>query len=708
MKKRLGLFGVVFALFLIANVSAGIYFSQPEQTYNLGDEIFNNIQIEPIGVGFLKVNLVCEENSLNIFNGIPIEGQAEIRFPLTTTYIQNISGDCYFLGSYDGEDKRSREFKISKELSIQLDIDSLFAEPGEEIIVSGNAKRLNGEGVDGEVEVRIRGLLAVVVEEVEEVNETEINETESNETEEVEEVDSVVYDSGSFSGVVQNGIFSVSLSLANDVPAQDYKIEVLVYEKLDNQKTSQGLELANLKISQVLKDIDVALNEQSLSPGDSLNFKPMLLDQTGRNIDGDVTVIITNKKSERVFEKIAKSEETINYEIPSEMAEGYYELKAKSKNISVIKKFYIQKKSIVSLELRNKTVIVTCVGNVKCDKPIQIELNGKPFVKDINLKIGESQEFRLSGVSGTYDIKISDGETELVQEGVILTGNAINVKEIGSGFISTPIVWIFFIIILGAGALFIFKNVLKKKSIAYPFKGKFKGKFKREKKVADLTIPKSSDTTKEEKPKEKEDKPKVEDSPITNQAEQVLVLQGQKSQAAVLVLKIKNKLTDVSKESLEKAVSIVYEKKGAVYEQGDFIYIIYSPLMTKSFKNEAEAAKAAEKIKLVLQEHNKKFKDKIEFGMGINSGNIINKVENKKLKFTALGNLISGAKKIADSSNEQVLITEEVYKKGINEIKAEKKEMEGKEVYEVRHVVDKDKNKEFIAGFLKRMAGEKK
>ena len=331
MKKRLGLFGVVFALFLIANVSAGIYFSQPEQTYNLGDEIFNNIQIEPIGVGFLKVNLVCEENSLNIFNGIPIEGQAEIRFPLTTTYIQNISGDCYFLGSYDGEDKRSREFKISKELSIQLDIDSLFAEPGEEIIVSGNAKRLNGEGVDGEVEVRIRGLLAVVVEEVEEVNETEINETESNETEEVEEVDSVVYDSGSFSGVVQNGIFSVSLSLANDVPAQDYKIEVLVYEKLDNQKTSQGLELANLKISQVLKDIDVALNEQSLSPGDSLNFKPMLLDQTGRNIDGDVTVIITNKKSERVFEKIAKSEETINYEIPSEMAEGYYELKAKSK-----------------------------------------------------------------------------------------------------------------------------------------------------------------------------------------------------------------------------------------------------------------------------------------------------------------------------------------------------------------------------------------
>ena len=90
-------------------------------------------------------------------------------------------------------------------------------------------------------------------------------------------------------------------------------------------------------------------------------------------------------------------------------------------------------------------------------------------------------------------------------------------------------------------------------------------------------------------------------------------------------------------------------------------------------KNEVEAAKAAEKIKLVLQEHNKKFKDKIEFGIGINSGKIINKIEDKTLKFTALGNLISGAKRIADSSNEQVLVTKEAYERGINEIKAEKK-----------------------------------
>ena len=79
--------------------------------------------------------------------------------------------------------------------------------------------------------------------------------------------------------------------------------------------------------------------------------------------------------------------------------------------------------------------------------------------------------------------------------------------------------------------------------------------------------------------------------------------------------------------ALERAVELVYRKKGAVYEQGDFIFIVFSPLMTHTQKNEIEAAKAAERISLVLKEHNKRFKDKIDFGIGINSGQMINKVE---------------------------------------------------------------------------------
>jgi len=81
----------------------------------------------------------------------------------------------------------------------------------------------------------------------------------------------------------------------------------------------------------------------------------------------------------------------------------------------------------------------------------------------------------LTGSNAEYDIKITAEGTELSQNRVMLTGHAVSVDEIGNGSLAalgSPIVWIFFIIILGAGLLFLFRNVLKKKSFAYPFKRK--------------------------------------------------------------------------------------------------------------------------------------------------------------------------------------------------------------------------------------------
>jgi len=194
----------------------------------------------------------------------------------------------------------------------------------------------------------------------------------------------------------------------------------------------------------------------------------------------------------------------------------------------------------------------------------------------------------------------------------------------------------------------------------------------------------------------------VKGAVVPSQANQVLVLKGHKSNAAILVLKIKNKIGKHEKESLEKAIEHVYNKKGAVYEQGDFIFIVFSPLMTKTTKNEVEAAKVAQKIINVLKEHNRKFKNKIDFGIGINSGEIINKIEDGKLKFTALGNFVVIAKRLASNSDRQVLVTKNSYEKGISEIKAEKIKLSEGEVYEVRRVVDSENNKKFIKGFLDR------
>ena len=710
--------GLLFGVLLIVNVSAGIYFSQPEDAYNLGDTIINDITVNPVGEGFLEVGLVCDDGGVGVFNSVPIEGNAHIEFPLTTAYIQNISGDCYFLAIYGGMSQESRKFQISKSLNVRLDIDSLFAKPGEEIIISGKVERLNGELVNGgiEIDIPLLNLIESNDEDNNENNETGTNETGTNET---ESESIIIYDSGKFYGKVIDGGFSINLALTRDMPAGNYRIDVLAYEELSGSRTSEGVAIANLRIEQILSRVDVLLSLQNLDPGQDFNFKPRLLDQSEGIITDEVSVIITDGALNRIFEKISLSEETLEYNIPTNMSSGYYEIEVSNGGLSEKKRFYINEKEIVSLELSNNTLVVTNIGNINLNEyPIQIDLNGKPFVKKVSLFLGEKKEFKLTG-DGTYDIKVSDGSQEISANSVVLTGHAVGVKGINEGgslAMSAPMIWIFLIIILGGIGLFFLRNIFKKKSFAYPFKEKLKGKFSKNSKTLELKARnEETDKSKEFKGNKhgvKDDKNSKEDVKGFNvvskgQAESVLVLDGQKSKATVIVLKIKNKLTKEAKQGLEKSIEHVYEKKAAVYEKGDNIFIIFTPLMTKTFKNEKAGASAAEKIMMILNEHNKKFKDKIDFGIGIHSGNIINKMVDKKLKFTALGNIITGAKRLADSSDKKILMTKDTYENAINDIKAVKKKTKDGEVYEVQKVIDKEKNKEFIQGFLGRMEREK-
>jgi len=713
-----GLFFMI--LISLSFVNAGIYFSNIESKFNLGDILDLNVRVDPIIEGYLlKSELICGGSSVIVFNNMPNEeGNVNIKLPLNEHTIKEVSGDCYFSSEYAEDIRESPNFEISKRLIIYLNSESFFANPGEEVFISGSAERLNGALVNGEVEISIP-LLSLLESLDKETNEDESEDNESNEdeesdsdeeseeeTEEETEEESLNIDAGKFYGKVIEGEFSMGFSLPEDTPAGDYRIDVLVYEESFNQRASEEIAMANLKIFQILKNIDIALNNQNFDPGTNVEFKPMLLDQTGVSINDEVSVVIINKDSERVFEKIVKSQETVQYNVPTDLSTGYYEVEASSNDVNIVKTFYVNEKEIAVFEIINNTLIVTNIGNIPYKKDIEVELNGKPFVKKVDLELGESMKFKLTGSNEEYSIKVSDGESEISQGGIMLTGHSVSVDAINEGGVvgalTNPIVWIFLIMILGVGLLFLLRNIFKKKSFAYF------GKFKKKNKDVDLGKRKKGDEKVSDK-KSSDIREKVE-SKVTpsalvppSQAEQVLVLKGHKANASVIVLKIKNKIGKNEKQSLEKAIEYVYEIKGAVYEQGDFIFIIFSPIMTRTTKNEIEAAKAAEKIELVLKEHNKKFKNKIDFGISINSGEIINKVEDKKLKFTALGNFIMVAKRLAEASDKQILVTKESYEKGISEIKAEKRKIAGGDVYELRQVLDTKKNKKFIQGFLKRM-----
>jgi len=656
MKKSL-ILGLVVALFLITNISAGISFTQPQQSYNLGDVIETEVSVNPILEGFLKIDLVCD-SSINVFNGLPDDaGKVKIKFPLTASYIKDLDGSCYFLAGYPEVSEKSDSFEISKVLDVILDIDKFVSNPSDEIIVSGSVKRLNGNGSNGEVEITIPLLNG---------------------------------DNQTFSGKIVNGIFNINIKLGDNTPAKTYTLNILAYEKDSLDRiTSEGTAVGSLKINQILKKADIAMVLQTINPAETLEFKPMLMDQSGEEIIDDVGVVIADSNMNIILQKTVKSSETSEYKVQSNLTSGYYDIKVSSKNISATKKFYVNEKAIANIEVVGDMLIVTNIGNIVYEKDIEVMLNGVSFVKAVKLNIGEQKEFRLSG-DGEYDLQASDGEVSISQGGISLTGNVIGVKEIKKGLVAlnTPIIWIFFIVILGAGLLFAFRNVLKQKSFAYHVREKFGFKPKNNSGTGQASFG--------ENIKQSYIPIKI---PFSNKAEPVLVMDGDKTPVAILVIKIKNKLNDSNKESLKQITELISERHGAVYEKGEYLTIIFSPIVTKSYQNEIAAIKTAGAMRKAIIESNHSSVEKIEFGMGIGSGEIINRVERGILKFTALSNLIPSIKKLAEDSKQKVLLTKLAYEKAGVSVKAVKKE---KDVYQVTGVFDAEKNEKFIKGFLER------
>ncbi|MDD5193624.1 MAG: hypothetical protein PHF67_03490 [Candidatus Nanoarchaeia archaeon] len=687
------IFGLILVFSLITQVSAGVTFSGIDSVYNLGDVIDLNVQASPVLEDYLlKVDLVCDEKTVIPFNLMPdAQGKAEIKVPLSYNTVTQMSTNCFFSGDYGGEVVKSRKFEITNKLRISLATESYFIKPGEQVEIKGTIQRQNGIGINGNIQITV----PLMNLNLESLIENITNGTFGNETSEL--IDSSV-DNGMFTGNVVNGEFLIVIDLAKETPAGNYRIDITSYEtSAAGKKMSEGTAVANLKVFQVPTRVEVALSNQNFNPEEEIAFIPELLDQSGVAINDDISISIYDSKQKNIFEKIVKSGESVKYKVPSNLTSGYYDLIVSSGELSSTKKFFVNEKAIVSFELKNQTLVVKNIGNIPYNKDIQIELNGKPFIKRVELAIGEIKEYYLSGTNQDYDVKVSDGEKEMSQQGVPLSGNVVGIDEGGTTFITSPVFWIFLIIILLILAFFFFRNSFKKRSMAYPWDKKkkhleSKGKHEGEKhnEIRDLlNIPKSN-------------------SVAPSEAEQVLVSKGYKTNVAVAILKVKNSLGKHAKDAVENALQGVYARKGAVYEHGEYVYIVFSPIVTKHMQNELAAVKSSHEIASLLNEYNQKFNEKIEFGIAVNSGEMINRVEDRKLKFTGLGGVLPTAKKAAELAKEKVLLTREVYEKFGSEVKADRKKTELGDFFELRDVVDNTKNRKFINDFLKRQSNEKK
>jgi len=134
-------------------------------------------------------------------------------------------------------------------------------------------------------------------------------------------------------------------------------------------------------------------------------------------------------------------------------------------------------------------------------------------------------------------------------------------------------------------------------------------------------------------------------------AELSLSIKGHKQNISMISLKIKNLRDLQSKEgnaleTLQKIVNLAEEHKAATYENNNDLFFLFIPTKTRTFGNEKNALNISRKIKGIIEEHNKKFNQKIDFGISLSNGNIVSDAnrKSKEVKFTSLGNLMGSSK----------------------------------------------------------------
>jgi hypothetical protein len=674
----------LFIVLFTSLVSAEIIIDQqPNDVYNLGDSVALPITIKALSdiSGSFEMDLLCAENEINFYrNGISLSYGQEVTIApapslvLTRNIIGNSNGRCKLRATLGNDIALTNEFEISNSLTITVPNKESNLEPGKSFMVEGEAIKQNGNSVEGFVDIEIIINLG-------------LNDTTSL----------------SYKGTINNGLFAVNVSIPKDAKAGNHLLKLNAYEKDTTEEiTNQGLTNYNINIAQIPSNLEIFLENSFVEPGTNLKVKAILHDQTGEKIVDDAIITIKNKKDKLMEQSNKKTDELLEYPIAYNEMPGKWIILASSNGLNAEKNFNITRKEEVKVFLINKTVAVTNKGNVEyCNKTILVKIGESSINLEPCLDIDETRKYLLTAPDGNYDVEIiRDGE-RIISQSVSLTGRAIDAKEKGVSVLSAvrlPAVWIFFILILGVISIIFFKKGYKR-----TFIGSFKKKvFMTSKEKNDTLI---------EKRKHLFSKKKTMDIP--HSAELSLSIKGNQQNSSVICLHLKNYESieegegNVS-ETLKKIAHLAEEKKAKLYINKKYFFFIFAPSKTKTFKNEKPALKLAQKISSMLDAHNKIFKKHIDYGIGLNKGEIIAKAKGKDLIFMPLKTFLTTSKRTADHSKNKVLLSEEMKTQFGADVKTEKHTHENMIVHEIKEIVDRTKHNEFINNFLKKLEHDKK
>ena len=476
-----------------------------------------------------------------------------------------------------------------------------------------------------------------------------------------------------FSKAVDQGSMTNVFSTSETTEAGIYYLNISVYDMGSRGILNKGSKIASFEINQVPTSLILSLSDTLINPGDELTIGADVLDQSGKNLAGQISGKIVSPSGEK--ENIVfTTGEFAKKQFATNATAGLWKIVAFYNKIGQEKEIEVKELQKIEFAIEDSILIIKNIGNVLYNKTIEINIGNETKSLDLNIEVGESRKFNLGAPKGEYDVVASDGDNQISQK-VLLTGNAISIKDLEDiGFFkSFSVIWIFLILIFGGIGIILFRRFRKTKIIdeAMEKKGFFARIFHgnkggriylednagsplqpiiRKKKIVDLTGGK------------------------INSAESALVLKGERYPSAVISVSIKNygKLNSYAQENLSKIIQESAGQKGLIDWKDEHVFIIFSSIFSKTYDNELLASKSAFKLWKDLIEYNGKFKDKLIFNIGVNAGELVAAKVGEKLQYTGVGNIVSLAKRISDLAKEKVLVSETIKKKLMRDLRLEK------------------------------------
>jgi len=660
--KKVGILGtLIISLAIMSFVSAEMSISQPASLYNVGDKFNVNVVLsEKTNLNDIFITkIICnDENNgtkeseiyrmpvsviANQPKTIVVEGYA------ADFLINGMRGKCSFVASFANEKVTSQAFEISDEISVTAGFEKFLFNPGEEVKVSGKAVKKNGQLVNGFSEVVISDLGVDYV--------TDIT----------------------------KGALNFSFYIPDKAKAKEYRVLIRVYEKDDfgEKITNQGEFATSLAVRQVLSRADIAVNSETIKPGNNLTYTIVLFDQAGDMIEKQNIYARVYAPDGYLFEeKLAKSNEMNIIPTKTNFAPGIWRIETSSGNITAEKKINIEELEMIDYELENDILTITNIGNVPYKKSVEISIGKTKEIEEINLNVGESKRLVLKAPDGEYSISVNDGYKEKSLGSTLLTGSAISVDEEGEGFIDKSFIWMWIVLfaLMGMILIYHFARVSKIPYIA------FSPREKEEAKIKPINL-----------------------ANIKISGKGNLLDEGVRELCTVVAIKIKN-MNEIMNDNaamgaIENVMMKARERNGKTYSNENSKTIVFSPAFTKNEeKNSFIGVMAAKEFENILKSYNEGAKIPIKFGIGVNVGEMIRGVEGDKVKFVPIGNTLVNAREIAERVMQEVGISGNAHRKLLGKIKAEK--IEGDNFWRVNKVVERENNSEFINRFLDRQRKE--